>query len=364
MKLELIRSFHGFRPLCVGGDTLLLARRHILYTARIAGGKARPVCVLPDSVIGRLGSALRITRRLLRHGVHCGLSLGDSRFLVSFRTGIYCLDSTSGEWELERDTSDGFRPLNITSIAGVPGFEDSVCYGEYDGRITHAPIRIFRRDRRGWSAVYTFPAREVDHVHSLVPDRERRCVWILTGDYDDAPGIWMAQKDFTQVQPVLRGEQKYRACTLFPLKEGLLYATDSHLEKNSLRWLDGEGSAWQTRTLRPMAGPCVYACRVGPHFFFSTGVEPGPPSGHTVRDLLDLRPGPGIDGPACEIVGGSPDNGYETLARWSADLLPKRLFQFSAISFPSGAPDEEVLVTYGMGVRGHDDATEIYAIRS
>jgi hypothetical protein len=364
MRLEPLRSLRGFRPIGIGGDRLLLARRHVLYTAPIAGGAPRPACVLPDAPGDRLTSKLRILRRVLRLGVHCGLPLGGSRFLVSFRHGIYRIDVDTGGWELERDTSDGFRPLAFAHIEGVPGFTDGACFGEYDGRITHAPIRVFHRNDRGtWRAAHTFPAGTVDHVHAVVPDPRRACVWILTGDYGHAAGIWRAEEDFRRVTPVLRGEQDGRTCNLFPLEEGLLYATDSHLEKNSLRWLEETGGSWRTRPLRAMPGSSVYACRVGRRFFFSTSVEPGAPSGRFVRDLFDLSIGPGIDAPFCEIVGGSLEEGFATLVRWRADLLPKRLFQSGAISFPTGSSDPDVVVAYGMGVRRHDDCTEIFTIR-
>jgi hypothetical protein len=364
MRLEPLRSLRGFRPIGIGGDRLLLARRHVLYTAPMSGGSPRAACVLPATPLDRLASRPRLLRRVLRLGVHCGLPLGGSRFLVSFRRGIYLVDVDTGRWELERDTSDGFRPMAFAALEGIPGFTDGACFGEYDGRITHAPIRIFQRSAEGrWRAAHTFPAGEVDHVHGVVPDPRRACVWILAGDYGRAAGLWRAEEDFRRVTPVLRGEQDSRTCNLFPMEDGLLYATDSHLEKNSLRWLEEAGGVWRTRPLRAMPGPSFYACRVGRRSFFSTSVEPGAPSGRIVRDLLDRSIGPGVDAPVCEIVGGSVEEGFATLVRWRADALPKRLFQSSAIFFPSGASDLDVVVAYGIGVRGHDDRTEIFAIR-
>ena len=363
MKLVRVNALRGFRALAVVGDRLVLSRGHSLFVAEVPEGRPRSICTLPQRPWQRAAAGARLLRRLLRHNVHCAISLGGSSILVSSRVGIHRVDGETGEFALERAPSEGFRPLTFSRIAGLAGFRDGIYFGEYDGRISHSAIRVLRRDGPSeWQVMHTFQPAEVDHIHTLVPDPHRRCVWILTGDYENAPGIWMARDDFQTVVPVLRGRQEHRTCRVFPFERGLLYATDSHLEPNSLRWLEERDGHWVTTAIRPLVGSCVYAARVGDDYFFSSAVEPGRPSGRFLLDLIDFGRGPGILEPVCEIVGGSPNRGFDSLARWQADALPKRLFQFSAIAFPTDSESLEHLVTYGMGVRGHDDVTEIHRI--
>jgi hypothetical protein len=109
-----------------------------------------------------------------------------------------------------------------------------------------------------------------------------------------------------------------------------------------------------------MVGSSIYACRMGHEFAFTTTVEPGQPTGRSIIDLLDPRRGPGIVENVCELVVGTPAGGFGPALRWKADRLPKRLFGFSTIRLPSATGEPERLFVTGVGVRGHDDITEVF----
>jgi len=113
-----------------------------------------------------------------------------------------------------------------------------------------------------------------------------------------------------------------------------------------------------------MVGSCIYGGRLGTNYVFTTAFEPGEPTGHRVRDLIDLRPGPGILGRSCELVVGTLAAGFRTELRWEVDWLPKRLFQFSTLIIPDLDPDASMLAVYAMGMKGRDGITEIYSIES
>ncbi len=366
MKLTLIRSLPGIRALCFLGDRLVVSHRSRLGSIGLDGTGLRWFAELPESWKGRAIAATRLTRRVLRYGPHCAIALSEDAFLVSFGQKIYRVE-LSGRVEAEHDFSDGFRPLHFAAIAGVPGFEERICYGEYDGRISGGAIRIVARDRAGhWEPVYTFAPGELGHIHTLVPDPAAGCVWVLAGDYGDAAGIWRAKDDFRDVTPYVRGSQRYRTCAVFPTKDGLVYATDSHTERNFVQLLDPSAAAQHAapRELHALIGSCVYACNVGDLLFFATAVEPGEPTGRFVRDVFALDKGPGILEWACEIVAGTPERGFARVHHSPVDRLPKRLFQFSSLRFPAGSPSAPVLVTYGTGLRGRDDVTEFFAIEA
>jgi hypothetical protein len=187
---------------------------------------------------------------------------------------------------------------------------------------------------------------------------------VFAGDYGEAAGIWRMRDGFRQIEPVLQGTQLGRACVGFPIEDGLLFATDSHLERNSIRLLRRIHGRWSTSEVRPMVGSCIYGGEIGGARVFTTAFEPGAPTGHRIYDLLDLRPGPGIVGRHCEVVMGTLACGFATKLRWEVDWLPKRLFQFSSIIVPDLDAGAEVLPLYGAGLRGRDGTTEIYRLES
>jgi len=125
-------------------------------------------------------------------------------------------------------------------IKNIEGFDELICYGEYFGDCDKDEISIIGKiivNNGNWEILYTFPSKTIGHIHSIIPDNIRNVVWIFTGDFKNSIGIWMAKNNFKNVNSIFRGNQKYRACVGFSIKEGLLYATDSPFEKNYIKML-------------------------------------------------------------------------------------------------------------------------------
>ncbi len=362
MRWRTVQVLRGYEPLCIEGSRLLLARKLGLHVLDRADARPRRIASLPAPGGLRVAAQARITRRLFRPGPRCALPLAEGSYIVAHRHGIYRVDPRDGSVRQELDLSGRYRPLTFARLDGLGGFSGTLYFGEYVSGGTDE-VRIYRRDREGqWSPVCTFPPGEIDHVHGLVADPIRGCVWILTGDYGRGAGIWRARDEFRRVEPVVRGEQQFRTCALFPLEEGLLYATDSHLEANSIRMLSESGGRWVSRELHPTAGSCIHACQVGDRHVFGTSYEPGPSAGRgRLRTLLAVRGGPGIQGVHCELVVGRPDEGFERIARWIVDPLPKVLFQFSSILLPRSVGPGAYIAAYGRGLALRDDRTYLMA---
>ncbi len=365
MRLEHLLTLKGHRALCQISDTLLTGRRNKLYLFDIPTRRQTMVGVLKMSFKDWLIAQSRLLRRVFRFGIQCSIPLTATVFLISYKNTLYSVDIASSAIDIDKQNRPGFRPLAFSRIAGVPGFDKLICYGEYVSNRQKQPIHIFGRSEEGdWKSLFTFPIGEIEHIHSLVPDPYRQCVWILTGDYDQAAAIWLAKDNFQHIECVLRGSQKNRCSTAYPVPEGLLYATDSHLEKNSIRMLYSVGGKWLTRQLYSMVGSCIYSVQLGDTYYFSTAYEPGKPMGNRLRDLLEIKPGPGIKSSHCEVIAGNPQTGFTCVLRWKVDRLPKRLFQFSSIRFPViYGQSSDLLAVYGTGCKGHNDRTELFYVR-
>lgn len=358
MKLIPVASLRGFRPILVEGREIVLSRGASLFGWRPESGRAPwPLGRLPASTARRLSARSALARRVLRLDVDAATRTPSGELLVGSRAGVHRL-THDGAVVAELSPTP-HRPLRFARWSGVEGFADGLGFGDYGSNAARAPVRVHTRAADGrWRVAHTFEQGAVEHIHSLVPDAAAGCIWILTGDYDDAAGIWRATENFARVEAVVRGSQRARACVAFPREGGLLYATDSHLEPNSIRALERAGGSWRTRALAPMRGSCIYGARVGEVMVFTTAVEPGRPTGLRALDLLDPRIGPGIRARACDVVATQDGVRFDRLQTRPSDLLPKRLFQFSALVVPETI-DSDLLVTYGVGVRGGHDCVNV-----
>ncbi|WP_316790832.1 hypothetical protein [Pedobacter frigoris] len=354
-------------PLCfIKGNKLLFSRSNNIFLLDTLTGQKRHITQLPASPWLRMANASKLISRVLRLGVRYAIPLPNDKVLVVFNLKFYEVDLKTGAFKETFTLPRGNRPLDISHISSISGFEDRICFGEYFYNPEKTPVHIYskRLEDPEWEISYTFKEGEIDHVHAIVPDPYRNCVWILTGDFDGGSAIWMAKDNFREVRPVLRGKQIYRACVAFPVKEGLIYATDSQFEINSIRLLKAiNNTEWTSDFLYEINGPAIYGCKVDETLFFSTSVEGNSiPKGKILR-YLDREPGPGVKDNYSYIVGGNMSSGFTDLSSNEKDRYPLMIFQFGAITFPSGRNETNMLVTYNRSLKRNGFDTEIFTIK-
>lgn len=99
----------------------------------------------------------------------------------------------------------------------------------------------------------------MEHIHNVIPDPYRKCLWIFSGDFGDNAAIWKVTENFGKVERAFYGDQKYRACVVHALPEGLLYATDSPVDKDFIFLFNPESG--ELKEIMPIAGSCIYGCK-------------------------------------------------------------------------------------------------------
>lgn len=271
--------------------------------------------------------------RLFRLGIRSAIAIDEDNILLSIGNVIYeyCIS--------ERKISKGFfvgvgiRPLSFTEIKDVDGFDNCIVFGGYLGNFEKNPVHIYKRyDVDDWRIVYTFEKGDINHIHNIIPDRTRDCVWIMTGDFDESAAFWKATENFTGVERYAYGKQQYRGCVCYPTDGGLLYATDAPYDNNQIYLLD------DTKNIIPIediAGSCIYSCQCGDKYVFATSVEPDGRN-NTVWNLLTKRKrGAGIKNMYVHIYVGNTHEGFKEIYKEKKDWWPY-LFQFGAIRFPYG----------------------------
>lgn len=311
------------------GDIVVLDSGIELQRIRLLGG-------VKEWLLGRCN----ITSRLLRLGVRASLALNEEIIILSIVNVLYELNLSTGKLSKGWCCRAGVRPLILSEIKDIKGFEDGVYFGEYYKNDAIEPINVYHRigeDR--WDVAYTFQKGAIKHVHNIIPDSYRQCVWIMTGDFGDAAAIWKATDGFKKVERVVFGEQKWRGCVGFAIPEGLLYATDTPFSDNHIFLLKPNGSV---ETIGDLSGSCIYGCQWKEKFVFSSTVEADGRDETMWKLLTSKKRGCGIKDNYVRLYVGNLSNGFQEVYKEKKDWLPF-IFQFGAFRFPAGVNNTDML---------------------
>lgn len=346
--------------LCKVGNYYISYKAGVLYRHRRLGGNAERLLSLPASKIKSVMVKNRLCERAFRLEPRLAMAISNSNFLLSFQGKVYCID-LEGNFDVEHLYRDGMNnPL------GFCFFDGRVIYGEYFGNKNYEEVCIYERNARGhWGMKYAFRPGEVLHIHQIVPDTNRSCFWILTGDADSESGIWRADFDFRTVVPIFRGKQKYRSCFIIPTEEGLAFATDSPLEKNGIYYTKENSSGmWEKpQLIYELPGPCIYGTSLlNGKYVLATSVEPDssvPSLQYSITDKL----GKGVNDRFTHLVTGNPRDGFKELVKFKKDYYKMGLFQFGNVMFPNNIMENRCIFT-GQALKKIDGKTVVVDIES
>ncbi len=318
------------------GEERLFFRRGAIFRSE-DGKRPELLCRLPGSTVLRFAAKWRPLERLLRREPRFAIRAGDHAYLISWSGGLYRLDVRAKSLRLIQAYRDGMNnPLSIASITSVEGFQDGFLFGDYWGNLQMEETGVYSCDGTKAQKAYAFPAGKIRHVHGLCPDADNARVLICTGDSDAESGIWEARDGFRDVHPLLVGKQQYRTCAVYPVKDGILYATDTPLCDNYIYYYNE--TTKELTALYALNGPCIFSRRITcedgrVQYLFATSVEPDS-SRSGLRYLLSYRLGKGVHSRHATVVCGSPEDGFREIVRRKKDYWPMVPFQFGNFRLP------------------------------
>lgn len=357
----------GFKPLAFENDvTLLVCKKNRILRYHILKKTMQHVASLPCSIKQKIFSSNSFFNRIFRGGIRNGIVF-DKNLFCTYRGIIWriplCGEQAGTVTKVFR-FPNGRSSLNITTfettLSDKASFTPGIYFGEYFSNPDKKKVSIYRIDKFAEvKNVYSFPAEQINHIHNIIFDPFRNCAWVLTGDFENSAGIWQATNDFMEMQCVAYGKQNFRSCVAFPVKEGLLYATDSQFEQNYIMMLDLQGQSPRIVSLFQINGPCIYGTNLCGNFIFTTATEPDVNAHITVRDLMSRKSGPGVVVNSSFVYLLTPSLQIFELFDNPKDKWPYYLAQFGNIQVPSGKNLSEYLVTYSVANRNNDLSTEI-----
>lgn len=284
-----------------------------------------------ERIIGRS----RYFFRLLRLGIRAAEAIDENHIIISIGNELYELDLKSGKLSAGYFCGEGIRPLIFTAVNGIDGFNDGIYFGGYLGNISKNPVNVYKRiSTDKWEVVYTFPQGAINHIHTIVPDSYRKCLWIFTGDFGVAAAIWKVTDHFNKVECIVSEDQKYRGCVAFALPEGLLYATDAPFADDYIYLL--EPYTLKVKEIMPIDGSCIYGCQWKDKYVFSSTVEGDGRKTSLLQFYFGRKRGAGIKDNYVHLYCGNIRNGFKEIYKEKKDWMPFYTFQFGVFKFPYG----------------------------
>ncbi len=345
-RLIRVARFPRLRVLSWAGDRLYASRGYQLMQTRVQNPSTnitwQPVAVFHPEWRRRLTVRSALTARLVRDGFHALAVLPSGGLVAAVPGAIVTLRPGETEFRPTHAIVRGTRPLHITAVPG-----GAIYWGEYFDNPTRDEVHIYASTDAGatWSVAYTFPKGAIRHIHNIVHDPWRDCLWILTGDYGNECRMLRATCDLSRIEAVLQGQQQARAVAAIPTADGLYFSSDTPLEHNYIYRLDLRGELVQ---VAPISCSSIYGCRVGNRVFFSTMVEPS----EVNRDrYVRVYSGAGV----------SPKD-WHLLLGWQKDLWPMGLFQYGNAFMPDGNNTTQFLALTTVAVQSDDMVTSLYSV--
>lgn len=300
-----------------------------------------------EKYLGRLKPIFR----LLRLGIRSAIALDDHHIILSIGNSLYEYDLNSHCLSRGFYIGEGIRPLSLSKVEGLEGFDDCVLFGGYLSNFAKNPVHIYKRvGIDDWKVVYTFSQGTINHIHNVIPDKYRNCLWVFTGDFDEAAAIWKMTDNFQEVERVLCNDQKYRGCVCFPVKEGLLYATDAPFAQNYIYLMTMD---YKICPVKEIDGSCIYGCQVGEKYVFSTTVEADGRDQTLMKLVFSRELGAGIKDNFAHLYMGNLDFGFSEFCRFKKDYYPF-LFQFGVVRFPAGLNNTSSIYFQPVAVKTND----------
>ena len=297
-------------------------------------------------------SGFRLAERFLRLTPRIGFTVC-GEFYFSLHGWLFHVDENSMEAHAVYQFRSGMNnPLTVCKRK--VNQQEVVYWGEYWENPAREQVKVVKFD--GHMVTDACAISGIKHIHSVVWDQYRNCFWITTGDSDAESRIYKASENFDNLEIIFSGRQTYRTCSLFPMENGFIYATDSPMSSNSLLLSREQNNQFhEPITIAPMPGPCIFSQEFHENYYFSTSVEPNPDQ-PTIKYWLSRKVGPGNVDKKSHVIRVNRDLEITEIFEASKDIHNMFFLQFGNIQLSYDAYDD-ALAAYCTSLKKIDGQT-------
>ena len=357
--METMKLYKGYKPLCyIDRLHILVYKKLKLYKFNIENESFRFLCKFEGGFKKKLLSEFRISARILRLEPRTAIKEGNSVF-ISFTGVVYKLNLDTLELKEIHKFRDNMRSvLSFTKVQKVNSVDKGIYYGEYLSNDLKKEVGIYKYDIKAdtFLKVFDFKNGEINHIHQIVEDAYRDRVWVMTGDFDEASAIWYTDDNFKSMKLFLGGKQCYRACNVFVDREGLIYGTDTPLEKNSVRFIKiDENDIAYEEELSYIEGSVIYGTTTPESYIIATSVEGEYYPENLIKTLLTYKRGLGIETWNTSLIAiDKKTKKTKIIKQFKKDIYPMGLCHFGAIQFVDNTFNNNLIVGFGDALTGID----------
>lgn len=351
---QVVAKKKKLKPLSVNKNNLFCYANGDLYNVDYELKNPKLICKLPTSKpFDYIVKKNRVLDRVLRYSPNHTVILDDFAFILQ-KSKIWRCNLKTREISLDFTIPDNRRALELSILKNSNGSSE-IIFGEYFFNPKRLSVRIWGRliSDGVWKLRGEFKSGEIEHIHSITKLDEN--ILILTGDFEGSAGIWKANLNFSHIEPLFKGSQKYRAAWIKKFDEYFLYATDTQVDQNFLCKFNINTVPCLVDEILKIDGSSIYSAQSKDYSYFSTTVECGLPTGKYFKDVFETTPGPGIKSSTSSIISINRFGKLETVVTGIKDKIPFRLGQFGTFSFPTGELPPSTVVAYGIALKGLDD---------
>ena len=325
------KIFNG-RALYVDGDIVWVAKG-LSFWGIDRDGKRTTQKYNVGGSIDRLIGSFRLSRQLLRVGIHHLIPLKNDGYLVALKRKTLVLDSTGNiinTFTGYRGNKPGHRGVCVTP-------DGTVFFGEYTVNINNDnPTSLYRSIDNGMSFqnILTFTKDEVRHIHFVQWDKYENCIWMGTGDKDYECKLMRSTDNGDTWQIVGRGSQLWRAVGVIFTEDALYWGTDAGSVSHPNYIMKMDRQRRHIEKVQEIQGPCHgNTVLADGTVYVSTGIEGGENEKDCYAHVWK-----------CERTCTPKE-----IMKLKKDIFP-HIVQYGVVRFPMGLDDSDELVytTYAL----------------
>ena len=332
MNLIVKKIFSNLKVHTIINENVIASSGSSIYRLRNPANGIEKINIIPKQQLKGFLSSSRLLSRGLRLGIFQIKKFFDNQVLIFCNRRLILSNSDFLKFKEIDIPIRSFQLMDHNiSIAG-----DFIYFSEYFPNDSRDSVHIYRsNDGVNWSKIYSFPANSIKHIHVLQEDPYTHNIWFSTGDSDDESMVGFADYDFSNVNIVGCGDQKWRTLEFLFKKDKVYWGMDTSLQSSHL--IEFDRISGNTREIGNFDGPIFNIKKIKNGFYLiGTATEGGPGE---------------LDNKAHIWLSKDLENWHDSIS-YSKDIFPY-LMGFGRLIFPDVT--EGKLIFSGNGLKQIDN---------